>query len=74
LTAASRSLPLGAKAKVTNQENGRSVDVTITDRGPFAGHRIMDVSPRAAQSLGMLSSGVSKVHVTPIGPAPPTNP
>jgi rare lipoprotein A len=70
LTAASRTLPLGAKAKVTNQENGRSVDVTITDRGPFVGGRIMDVSPRAAQGLGMLSSGVSKVHVTPIAVAP----
>jgi rare lipoprotein A len=69
MTAASRTLPLGTRAKVTNTRNGRSAEVTITDRGPFTGHRILDVSPKAAMRLGMTSSGVAKVTVTPLHPS-----
>ena len=52
LTAAHGTLPFGSKARVTNKSNGRSVTVTINDRGPFVRGRIIDLSPAAAQSLG----------------------
>ena len=70
LTAASRSLPLGATAKVTNTENGRSVTVEITDRGPYAKNRVLDVSPKAAEHLGFKDDGVANVAVQPLK-APP---
>ena len=70
LTAASRTLPLGARARVTNTKNGRSVSVTVTDRGPFKGRRILDVSPAAAERLGMMRDGVALVKVEPLGPPP----
>lgn len=66
LTAASPNLPFGTRAKVTNLHNGRSVDVTVTDRGPTVGHRILDVSPKAARRLGMRKVGVTTVKVKPI--------
>jgi rare lipoprotein A len=68
LTAASRSLPLGSTAKVTNTENGRSVTVEVNDRGPYARNRILDVSPKAAKHLGFKSDGVAKVAVQPLRP------
>jgi rare lipoprotein A len=52
LTAAHRSLPFGTKVRVTNTRNGRSVVVTINDRGPFVRGRVIDVSPAAANALG----------------------
>jgi rare lipoprotein A len=67
MTAASRTLPLGSKATVTNRENGKSVSVTVTDRGPFAKGRIMDVSPLAASRLGMKKQGTAHVHIRPHG-------
>jgi rare lipoprotein A len=66
MTAASRTLPLGTRAKVTNTETGKSVHVTVTDRGPFAKGRILDVSPKAAHRLGMTKAGVSTVKVQPV--------
>jgi rare lipoprotein A len=66
LTAASRTLPLGTVAKVTNRKTGRSVTVKVTDRGPYAKHRIIDVSPKAATILGMKKDGVAKVKVKPL--------
>lgn len=72
LTAASRTLPLGTKARVTSATTGKSVQVTVTDRGPFAKNRILDVSPNAARRLGMTVSGVSTVTVQPLhAPGPP---
>ena len=53
LTAAHKSLPFGTKVKVTNKKNGRSVVVTINDRGPFTKGRIIDLTPAAAQKIGM---------------------
>ena len=50
-TAAHRTLPFGAKVRVTNLSNRRSVVVTITDRGPFTRGRVIDVSKKAAQAL-----------------------
>jgi rare lipoprotein A len=67
LTAASPTLPLGAKAKVVNTETGKSVTVTINDRGPFARGRVIDVSRKAAEHLGMAEDGVAPVKVQPIG-------
>ena len=50
LTAAHRSLAFGTKVRVSNPKNGRSVDVTINDRGPFVRGRIIDVTPAAARA------------------------
>ncbi|HEX3699449.1 MAG TPA: septal ring lytic transglycosylase RlpA family protein [Phenylobacterium sp.] len=66
LTAASRTLPLGTRATVTNRKNGDSVQVRVTDRGPFAKNRILDVSPKAARMLGMTHDGVAPVKVRPV--------
>jgi rare lipoprotein A len=59
LTAAHRSLPLGSQIRVTNRSNGRSVVVTVIDRGPFVRGRIIDVTPAAARALGF--SGIAPV-------------
>ena len=72
LTAASRSLPLGTTAKVTNAENGRSVTVRVNDRGPYVKNRILDVSRRAAERLGFKHDGVTKVAVQPLQAPPQT--
>jgi rare lipoprotein A len=61
LTAAHRSLPFGSRVRVTNRSNGRSVVVTINDRGPFARGRIIDITPAGAHALGM--SGLAPVTV-----------
>jgi rare lipoprotein A len=58
-TAAHRTLPFGTKVKVTNKRNGRSVVVTINDRGPFVRGRVIDVTPAAARELGF--SGLTQV-------------
>jgi rare lipoprotein A len=63
MTAAHRSLPFGTKVRVTNKRNGRSVIVTINDRGPFIRGRIIDLSTGAADVIGMRSSGVVPVSV-----------
>jgi rare lipoprotein A len=64
MTAAHPSLEFGTKVQVTNLNNNRSVIVTINDRGPYAGGRIIDLSAAAASSLDMVSSGVAPVSVT----------
>jgi rare lipoprotein A len=72
MTAASPTLPLGTKAKVVNTETGKSAHVTVTDRGPYAKGRVMDVTPRAAEQLGMKKKGVAPVVVKPVSePASP---
>ena len=63
LTAAHRRLPLGTKAKVTNLENGKKVEVKINDRGPYVGGRDMDLSRAAAQKLDMKEDGTAKVKI-----------
>src|SRR5262245_57439104 len=52
LTAAHRSYPFGTAVRVVNRRNGRSVVVTINDRGPFIRGRIIDLTPAGARSLG----------------------
>ena len=68
-SAASRSLPLGTVAKVTNLENGRTATVRIRDRGPRRAGRILDVSPKIAERLGIPENGVGTVAVAPIAEA-----
>jgi rare lipoprotein A len=65
--AASRTLPLGTIAKVTNLETGKSAIVTIEDRGPYVDGRIVDLSPATAQNIGITRrEGVARVAVAPI--------
>src|SRR5882757_2947930 len=59
MTAAHRSLPFGTKLKVTH--GGRSVVVTINDRGPFIRGRVLDLSTGAARAIGLTSAGVGRV-------------
>jgi rare lipoprotein A len=66
LTAAHKTLPLGSQAKVTCPKTGKTVIVTINDRGPYSAHRIIDLSREAAKKLGIISSGVALVEVEPI--------
>ncbi len=63
LTAAHRTLPFGAMVRVTNLGNDKSVDVRITDRGPFIDGRIIDLSHAAAEALGFVSAGLARVRV-----------
>jgi rare lipoprotein A len=63
LSAAHPSLPFGSKIKVTNLANGKSVEVEITDRGPFAEGRIIDLSQAAAKALEMIDSGTATVRL-----------
>ena len=63
LTAAHRTLPFGTKVQVTNLANGKSVVVTITDRGPFTKGRVIDVSRRAARKLDFLRDGTTRVRL-----------
>jgi rare lipoprotein A len=65
--AASKTLPLGTRAKVTNLETGQSASVTIQDRGPHVRGRIVDLSPATAQEIGITrKQGVAPVEVAPI--------
>jgi rare lipoprotein A len=73
-TAAHRSLPLGSCAKVTDLDTGRSVIVRINDRGPYRHRFIIDLSPRAADELGMRDSGIAAVAVEPVGSRDATGP
>jgi rare lipoprotein A len=65
--AASRTLPLGTTAKVTNVETGKTAVVTIQDRGPYVDGRLVDLSPGTAAKIGLTPrKGVTKVVVAPI--------
>ncbi len=63
MTAAHTTLPFGTRVRVTNLENGRSALLTINDRGPFVGGRIIDVSRGAAARLGFERRGLARVRV-----------
>lgn len=64
LTAAHRTLPMGATVRVTHVKSGRSVTVRINDRGPYGKRRrIIDVSEAAARELGFLAAGLTQVTV-----------
>lgn len=63
LTAAHRTLPLGALVRVTNLGNRRTVEVRINDRGPFDTSRIIDLSKHAAEVLGFTDDGTTRVRI-----------
>lgn len=70
LTCAHRTLPLGTRLLVTSQDTGRSVIVTVNDRGPYAGpERIIDLSSAAAARLGMVRDGLNSVTLKRVAPA-----
>ncbi|HUI12790.1 MAG TPA: septal ring lytic transglycosylase RlpA family protein [Xanthobacteraceae bacterium] len=62
LTAAHKTLPFGTHVRVTNVKTGRSVVVTINDRGPFNRGRVLDLCTKAARALGMMDSGIVYVR------------
>ena len=70
MTAAHKILPLGTAVRVTRLENGRSFVVTVNDRGPFAGDRVIDLSRAAAAHLGMMSKGTARVRVQSVAVIP----
>jgi rare lipoprotein A len=63
MTAAHKTLPLGTIARVTNLTNGESVMVRITDRGPFAHGRVLDLSENAAKKIDLYRMGVAQVKI-----------
>lgn len=73
LTAAHPTLPLHSTVRVTNLKNGRSVEVRVNDRGPYRGRRVIDLSAKAAETIGLKRRGVARVKVEPLPrPRPPT--
>ncbi len=73
LTAAHPTLPLPCKVRVTNLANRRSLVVRVNDRGPYVGHRVIDVSAKTAKLLGFYDHGLAKVKVEYVGRAPRKN-
>jgi rare lipoprotein A len=71
LTAASKELPLGSKAQVKNLNTGQTVDVTVNDRGPYVAGRVIDLSKRAADQIG-ITDGVAPVKVVALVADQPT--
>ena len=66
-SAAHRTLAFGTKLCVENLRNGRGVTVQVNDRGPFVRGRVIDVSRKAAKSLGMIRSGTASVRLSVVG-------
>jgi rare lipoprotein A len=64
--AASKTLPLGSVAKVTNLDNGKTATVKIEDRGPFVHGRVVDLAPKVADQLDLKEHGVAPVEIKPI--------
>ena len=67
LTAAHKKLPFGTKLLVKNRKTGKSCIVRVTDRGPYHGNRVIDLSMGAAKKLNMMSQGVAMVDVIVLG-------
>lgn len=63
LTCAHRTAPFGARLRVTDLETGRSVVVTVNDRGPQGAGRVVDLSRAAAERLGMIGRGLTRVRL-----------
>ena len=63
LTAAHRTLPFGTRLRVTSVATGRSVTVRVNDRGPYVAGRVVDLSYSAAEQIGMVGRGVTKVKL-----------
>ena len=67
MTAAHKRLPFGTKVRVTHASTGRSVVVTINDRGPYVAGRVIDLSLAAATALGMVGGGIARVRLAVVG-------
>jgi rare lipoprotein A len=67
MTAAHKTLPFGTRVRVTHLGNGRSVDVRITDRGPYVAGRVIDLSKAAAGAIGMSGQGTAQIKLTVLG-------
>lgn len=63
---ASKTLPLGSVAKVTNLQNGKTTTVKVEDRGPFVSGRVVDLAPKVANELDLKQQGVVPVEVKPV--------
>ncbi len=63
MTAAHKELPFGTKVKVKNEKTGKEVTVRINDRGPFINGRVIDLSKKAAQRLGIIQEGEAEVSL-----------
>jgi rare lipoprotein A len=63
MTCAHRYLPLGTRIMVTNLRNSRKLILEVTDRGPYVGKRVLDVSMGAAKRLGFLGAGLTPVRI-----------
>jgi rare lipoprotein A len=63
LTAAHPTLPFGTKLRVTDVSSGRFVTVRVNDRGPYVRGRVVDISPSAAEALGMVDKGIANVRL-----------
>jgi rare lipoprotein A len=63
LTAAHRSLPLDSRIRVTNLENGKTLEVKVNDRGPYVVGRVLDLSAKAAEQLEMKHQGLARVKI-----------
>ena len=68
LSAAHRTLPLGTRVRVTNLGNDRNVVLTVNDRGPYVGNRVIDLSLEAARRLGFVQNGLTPVRVDVLQP------
>lgn len=66
-TAAHKTLPMGTKVRVINEDNGKSEVLTINDRGPYKKGRIIDVTVGAAERLGFMHRGITRVKVEVLG-------
>lgn len=69
LVAAHKTLPLGTMITVENLRNRRRVVVQVTDRGPYRGGRVLDLSQGAAETLGMCEQGTAPVRLTVLPPS-----
>lgn len=67
LTAAHKTLPFGTRVRVTRLDNGANVVVRINDRGPFTPGRVIDLSERAAEDIGMTGKGLTAVRLEVLG-------
>jgi rare lipoprotein A len=66
LTCAHPTAPFGTRLRITELESGRTVVLTVNDRGPFVRGRVVDVSLAAARALGFVHRGVARVRVEPV--------
>ncbi|MDC7221971.1 MAG: septal ring lytic transglycosylase RlpA family protein [Spirochaetales bacterium] len=69
LTAAHKTLPFDTMVEVTNLSNGKSVILRINDRGPYVGDRLIDLSRKGAEAIGMLDSGTAPVQISTLDPS-----